>query len=1497
MSEQPEHPENGRSPLADAKKTIRVIESRRNLVDITTTAPEELALVVSTVETLVGDKVGKLGAILDLAAFLRGRLAPFLTEGPGSAPNVGEGDTLVAIRARDLLLNPAIRPIIGARGAEAVAELTAASSNAGERLRTRPSIRVRAISPDGFDIAVAAEEPIEIIGFAIDPKSIGSIMLASGVTHAPFIGLDALVSCGSYSAAIVAAVSRFQPSLTTINSDGDANSKIRRGDPSNPRGLAEIKWPLLARRGFVVLPSTEEVVDGLRRATRAAVEYYLSGAAAAQILPNIAVAARGAVGAWPEYVRAIGPALANVLAAAPNAPPVGPTWRQSHDEERLRYLAERVAKTNAIIASGPDVFAYDLNLLYDLYRVGASDQYLFALTEGRESPRLEAFLEASAIRYAKLSQIEMAARESTIETSRARQYIVIIEDKFGSARVRAILDALRVATGSRARGAPGGSLAEVSDAVQVDNPSAVLQLLTKRESEIVITEFENRRLAWEASANNKCPHVRLAKRLREATSAETAATVMRDLAKYLDTPATESKRPSRQNGASQPPRPDSWLMCRNCGYRAICPHVRELVALEGRRASYDEIRTRLSKYAVRVPGLSDSYSSYCRICSERVAEIFEEDEEADTSRAGRFGNLDSGLRARIWSVALAAARNIRFATPTDERQFASVVADVIFPLLMAAEEAVAKKGRRRRAPKKTGDGDAFEDDEELDPRTHLYIILFVYAYILDLVRATKDARSQEISFIGVKVGSKEGVYAEKMLQLVAREHSGVISQIEDITADYIRARFTECYRAVRGESASSLRVANMEEELAVQITSVDPTYRYALTVARVAGDLPMKRAASPAEARREFEKLLGAPLPSIVKLARESAKDPELAPLYLRRVGVEVPSGGTIEFLVKDPRIGLYSRVYTPKPSIAGPEAIKAFVDAAGSAPVHGVPFVGGAALPRSKRADHKREREREGARSRDHGTSAKTKGVSFVHPRDSFAAAERGAFFEAYRMFVQYTVAVRSVEAFDAYRAELAEIRRSEDGLRMVRLRAAEAAHRFQDFKFEHSQQYVPTKIAIGEVYDEEGRRHRWVHENTSYYYASRSGSQGASQGATPSAPVEIKGGVEGVKAARKDGRLTSDMMVVDVGCGVCGVRKSEASKLDAEKVWHSVRATSAIDSFFVFYESRCPESGLHDWDKVESRTACRKCGLTTIIAKEVVSGNAAKNKDARAYYDKYSARFEENRAQMHEAVPIVPARDGTRDNAHDSTTPTTVTWKADYTYIVRAAELIGVSPNVMDAIGTTEGREYTKVTEGQDMPAPPTNSQDPRIYAADAEMRFFLSEYSQMRNVASIIKPATTVLELLAAAGAPKHDWFKLPDIFPAVATDYRETLSSLRAARDGEKMLSFVIQSLCRAALDIAVVKAAEDWVSRLAVAFAKQTLARVVRGQKLFAKPGIFNWTIFVMDDEEEQDQVGDVGEDVLEELLNNGSEEAPDDPFSGENMDYDTSENQPNNEPE
>jgi hypothetical protein len=67
----------------------------------------------------------------------------------------------------------------------------------------------------------------------------------------------------------------------------------------------------------------------------------------------------------------------------------------------------------------------------------------------------------------------------------------------------------------------------------------------------------------------------------------------------------------------------------------------------------------------------------------------------------------------------------------------------------------------------------------------------------------------------------------------------------------------------------------------------------------------------------------------------------------------------------------------------------------------------------------------------------------------------------------------------------------------------------------------------------------------------------------------------------------------------------------------------------------------------------------------------------------------------------------------------------------------------------------------------------------------------------------------------------------------------------------------------------------------------------------SKPGVFKWAIFEVEEDidDTPDQVGDVGEDVMEEILTADTEEAPEDPFSGENMDYDTSESNPNNEPE
>jgi hypothetical protein len=864
------------------------------------------------------------------------------------------------------------------------------------------------------------------------------------------------------------------------------------------------------------------------------------------------------------------------------------------------------------------------------------------------------------------------------------------------------------------------------------------------------------------------------------------------------------------------------------------------------------------QYALRVqgPGSAGTTGTYfCRVCSERLGEAHEEDRAAEL--LGRFGDLDAGLRTKIWTVALGLAPLVRFPVPTDERQFASTAAHVIYPLLMAAEEAIAKKGHRRRNAVGARTGETrrrAEDDEEVDPRTHLYIILFVHAYVLDLVRATKGAPGHEIGFADVKPGARESAYAERMLRNVVESYRGLLTQIEDITAEYVSARFVEAYQLVRGEGVVGLETAKPEEELATQTTLTDPIYRYAATVARVAGTLPAARPRTPAEARREFETVLGASLPALIKTARESAKDPVLAPLYLRRMGSLVPPGGALTYLVKGPRVNLYAHLYE------APAASQASLEA----------FAAGSSRSPLKRG---------GARAPPGRASAKSETAKHPPPAkkasspSAACSAEHACFFEAYRLFVTYTKKVVSAEAYAAYLRELDAYRPREAGL--LAARALKAQLPFYDFGHRRTQQYEPTDAAITSLYDENGAPHAW----TAFVYG------GASTGQPETV---IEGGARAVARARETGTLKPDAALSDMQCGTCRVRASGTGRLDARKTAASVRAREGVASFYAFYEARCPVGDLHEFKK----GPCSKCGLEPAV----LALPAAHPARARAYYEKHAAAFRAATTSARSAPPVGKIR------AEGSPSPpeSGPAWAPDYTLIVRAAELVGVTPATLEAIGATQGREYVDIVEGRGAPPPPGNRSDPRIYAADADVRLFLADYAGLRNAQGFFKIPPAVTAHLEAAQVPKHEYGQLAALLPELsAPAYRAALARVLKNGTPADALTFAIQSLCDMALTVAgAAKAAPDapeWLAKLGPAFAKSEIAHILRGHRRLAKPGNFDWSIFETEDEEMQDQVSDVGEDVMEEMLATEREEAPEDPFSGDHIDYDTSENNPNNE--
>lgn len=1347
---------------------IRVIEVKRTLIDPIVASQEELSILLNELQKIpqLNNSTSALNTFVDLSKILQN--SPFLIEKK-------DDNTLNSVLIRDLLLNPAVHPIISAQGF--------AATKVESEKHTRPTVCIQALDENGNKIAIAAEEPIIVTGFAINPFLAGSLIVSSS------LGIDTYVSSGTFSTHTFATNWKVKPPEYNDSAVDDEN-------------------------GYKI--TTTDNVKILVKQSHAAANFYYSGTATAIVLSSISAALHGLPGASSKLVKLFKPMMLdkNIISTTVL------NWRDVDANARLRYLLERLSTSELIAAKDPALWVFNLSPLNDLFRVGALGIYLYALVEGRESQKLEIFLERMSMRYLKSKQLDELSHKAVLASSRARLYLIIIEDKFGSVRSIKILDALRTAIGSRSRGAPGGSLALPSESVQVVDPESVIKLLTKKEREIVLIEYENRRKQWEASVGNKCPHIRLAFRMRNATHSKDVLKHLYELEKYI-TPSNRSTE---------------WLICRNCKFRALCPHVRERIIMESKKASYDEVRTSLMKYAIRVNNDNDLYTYYCKICSEKLAEAIDEDRTAEI--LGRFGNIDSGLRIKIWSTAIRAVRNMQFSIPTDEKQFSNAATAVIYPLIIAAEAVIIKKGsnRRRKIVSHTD-----EETEELDNRTQLYIVIFVYAYILNLIQNSQT----KIGFTGVKNGAKASVYAEKMLQIIIEEYKNIIAQIEDISTDFLKTRFTEAYRIVHNESNEKLQTSKPDEELAFQ-TMIDPIYRYAATVATVAGDL-----SATAGARKEFETILGDSVPNIVKMSKDSAKNPDLAALYLRRTGVEVPTGGTLEFLMKDPRVNLYVKIYEPKSEIATAKALDAFhsfANLAIDAPANDVRYwIGGI-----KRSPHTKK----------------------IRPENKLDLAMRGAFFEGYRLFTKYTKGIINQNSATAYYKDLAKYQQCDDGLRIAR--ALANTKTYYDFKVLKSQQFIPSEVSITSIYDENGVRHDWCKQVTYYYIDINA----------PTTEIEIKGGPKGAVLAHSEGRLTVNMKLIDIACPICGIRASKTNTLDHVKVEKSIVARSEIESFFLFYESRCPLGDLHDWKTIANKVqSCTKCGLTDSI---FISEESLKNTNAIEYYEKYLQIFYDDRVKLHttvlpknkdEIVNIVISEDAKA-------------WQPDYTFIIRAAELVGVVPALLEAIGNMEGREYKDIILGIGIPQMPTASSDPRLLTADAEVRLFLADYSMLRNASKFLKLPPILSNILTEANVPKHEYINLQQLLPDVSNNYHSMFTAIMKFRSPEDAYVFAIQSLCRMAVEVAIF--GTGWLNQLCRIFAKKEIETILHSQKLFSKPGSFNWAIFETDMEIDE-QVGDVGEDVLEELLELEGEERIEDPFSGEHMDYDTTENEPNNE--
>ena len=181
---------------ASKTTTIRVIEAKKKLIDPSIVTPEELSIVLDAVK-IITPQLTYLGSVLNdfivMAHILQGPLANVL---------IGREflHLMDAVLVRELLINPAVRPIIYQ------------ASNSGKTTKgiyTRSNSCKQAFDEFGNSIAISAEEPMLIKGFAIDLDDAGSIIDYAGYENN--LGIDVCAESGAFSTAVYASAGPVRP--------------------------------------------------------------------------------------------------------------------------------------------------------------------------------------------------------------------------------------------------------------------------------------------------------------------------------------------------------------------------------------------------------------------------------------------------------------------------------------------------------------------------------------------------------------------------------------------------------------------------------------------------------------------------------------------------------------------------------------------------------------------------------------------------------------------------------------------------------------------------------------------------------------------------------------------------------------------------------------------------------------------------------------------------------------------------------------------------------------------------------------------------------------------------------------------------------------------------------------------------------------------------------------------------------------------------------------
>ena len=219
----------------------------------------------------------------------------------------------------------------------------------------------------------------------------------------------------------------------------------------------------------------------------------------------------------------------------------------------------------------------------------------------------------------------------------------------------------------------------------------------------------------------------------------------------------------------------------------------------------------------------------------------------------------------------------------------------------------------------------------------------------------------------------------------------------------------------------------------------------------------------------------------------------------------------------------------------------------------------------------------------------------------------------------------------------------------------------------------FKPENVKIEKFYDNDGIKHKF--SILLYQFANNKGIlSGAKKEYYKNDIIELYKSQE----VKKINELRR-MFIIDMRCSICKVLFSQVKNNSIEK---AIEKIDNVKTFYKYYENRCPNGELHDFQiRIEKNktNSCSKCGITS---DDVISNN-------KKFYDKYSSKFE----KMLEYKNTIDKDLIKGKNKDISTKSKFPEWKINNSPMLEIAKIFKIKYNVWINLGLTINQKFSHI------------------------------------------------------------------------------------------------------------------------------------------------------------------------------------------------------------